>query len=105
MAAGERQLGPSSGEETDQLEDPAVPSGDNPRKRHDRDDEDGLEGGSGNDRLKGGPDKDTFYGGAGNDRISARDGTREKVDCGKGRDRAKVDRRDRVKHCEKVLRR
>jgi Ca2+-binding RTX toxin-like protein len=79
-------------------------TGDDPRKPHDREDQDSLVGGSGNDRLNGGPGKDRYYGGSGNDRINARDGIREKVDCGTGRDRAKVDRRDRVRHCEKVLR-
>ena len=64
-----------------------------------------LAGGRGNDKLNGGPGKDTFSGGAGNDRINARDGTKEKIDCGKGKkDRAKVDKKDRVKHCEKVKR-
>jgi hypothetical protein len=80
-------------------------TGDDPRKSHDRDDSDIVDGGPGDDRLKGGPARDRLYGGRGNDRISARDGQRDRVDCGKGRkDRAKVDRRDTVKRCETVLR-
>lgn len=79
-------------------------TGDDPRKPHDRDDEDTLDGGSGNDRLKGSPGKDRFYGGRGNDRIYGRDRRRERVDCGGGKDRAKGDRQDRVRHWEKVLR-
>jgi Ca2+-binding RTX toxin-like protein len=43
-------------------------------------------------------------GGAGNDRISARDGERDRVRCGPGRDTAIVDRGDRVKGCEVVKR-
>ena len=78
--------------------------GDDPRVRHDRDDEDSLEGGSGNDRIKGGPGRDKFFGGGGKDRISARDGERDRVDCGRAKDRAKVDRRDKVRHCETVSR-
>ncbi len=65
-----------------------------------------LEGGNGNDRLGGGPSRDELDGGKGNDRIAARDGVRDRVNCGRGkRDRAKVDRKDRVrKNCERVKR-
>jgi hypothetical protein len=42
--------------------------------------------------------------GAGNDRVDVANGVRDTVDCGPGRDRAKVDRRDKVKRCEKVTR-
>jgi hypothetical protein len=45
--------------------------------------------------LKGGP---------GNDVLLAADGKRDLVDCGKGRDRATVDRIDRVRGCESVTR-
>jgi RTX calcium-binding nonapeptide repeat (4 copies) len=79
-------------------------TGDDPRVPHDRDDSDILDGGRGNDRLEGGPGRDRLYGGPDNDRISARDGERDLVDCGKGRDRAKVDSRDTVRRCETVLR-
>jgi hypothetical protein len=41
----------------------------------------------------------------GNDTLNARDGARDRVDCGPGRrDVAVVDRRDRVKGCETVRR-
>ena len=46
---------------------------------------------------------DVICGGAGADTIDARDGTRDSVDCGGGsRDRAIVDRKDRVEDCETV---
>jgi hypothetical protein len=73
---------------------------------------DGLAGGRGVDRLAGGAGADRLAGdggvdahraGAGADRVSAADGRRELVDCGTGRDRARVDRRDRVTRCEQVL--
>lgn len=67
---------------------------------------DRLSGGDGNDRLTGGRGADTLIGGRGNDVLSARDGKRDTVDCGAGRrDRAVVDRRDRVRGCERVSRR
>jgi Ca2+-binding RTX toxin-like protein len=67
---------------------------------------DRLTGGSGNDRMTGGPGRNRYSGGAGNDRISAVNHRVDRIDCGRGRrDRATVDRRDRVKHCELVARR
>jgi uncharacterized delta-60 repeat protein len=64
-----------------------------------------LNGGRGKDKLNGGKGKDRYRGGSGNDSINAKDGVREKVDCGKGKkDRATVDRKDKVKGCEKVKR-
>ncbi len=66
---------------------------------------DRLYGQNGNDRLNGGKGRDRIYGGRGNDRIDARDGQRDVVRCGSGRDTAKVDRKDRVSGCEKVRRR
>ena len=41
--------------------------------------------------------------GAGPDLLRARDGEPDRVDCGPGRDRARVDDRDRVRRCEAVL--
>jgi dienelactone hydrolase len=61
-----------------------------------------LAGGKGGDRLDGGAGGDRLSGGSGRDRIDARDGGRDTVRCGRGRDRAKVDRRDRVRGCERV---
>ncbi len=66
---------------------------------------DRLFGGSGRDRLSGGPGTDRFSGGAGADRISARDGRRERITCGSGRDLVTADRNDRVaRDCERVTR-
>jgi hypothetical protein len=65
---------------------------------------DHLEGRGGNDRLTGGPGRDRLAGGAGADRLYARDGARDVVRCGSGRDRAVVDRQDDVQGCETVSR-
>jgi Tol biopolymer transport system component len=64
-----------------------------------------LAGGPGNDRLDPGPGSDTVSGGAGADTVLARDGSRDRIDCGPGRDVAYVDRRDVVRRCERVVRR
>ena len=67
---------------------------------------DRLYGQSGRDRLVGGSGRDRLYGNAGNDSFSSRD-TRQldRVRGGRGRDRAKVDRADRVRSVERVFRR
>lgn len=66
---------------------------------------DKLFGGAGDDKLDGGKGKNSYKAGAGNDAISARNGRKETVDCGPGkRDRATVDKNDRVKGCERVKR-
>jgi hypothetical protein len=76
--------------------------------------DDKLTGGKGNDRLTGGPGKDTISpgsgrdvvdAGGGNDTINSVDGVKETIDCGAGYDTVRADRRDRLKHCEKVTRR
>jgi metallophosphoesterase (TIGR03767 family) len=61
--------------------------------------------------ARGGKDKirprgagDCVFAGRGADRINARDGLRDRIRCGRGRDVAHVDRRDRVKGCERVVR-
>ncbi len=64
---------------------------------------DRIRGGAGNDRLDGGAGRDVVRGGPGKDRIEARDGKRDRVNCGRGRDRAKVDSKDRVIDCERVV--
>jgi hypothetical protein len=66
---------------------------------------DRVDGGAGSDRLIGGPGNDTLAGGAGNDRINARDGRRETVRCGGGKDRVSADRVDRAIGCERIARR
>ena len=52
---------------------------------------DTLDGGTGNDRLRGGSGNDTLDGGDGDDRLRARDGVADRITCGPGNDRAKVD--------------
>ncbi len=66
---------------------------------------DRLGGGPGADKLRGGPDDDRLTGGSGDDKLRSRGQGRDLVRCGPGNDEAKVDRRDRVKGCETVLRR
>ena len=66
---------------------------------------DWLRGMGGNDILDGGNGKDIVSGGPGDDRILARDGSRDRIYCGLGNDRAVVDDVDRAgRDCEKVLR-
>jgi Ca2+-binding RTX toxin-like protein len=56
-----------------------------------------------NDKASGGAGSDQLDGKGGKDRISARDGERDLIDCGKGRDRAKTDKHEaQVKGCEVV---
>ena len=65
-----------------------------------------LDGGGGNDTLVGGAGADRLVGGPGNDVASVRDGRRDRVACGPGRDRVLADRLDVVaRDCEVVLRR
>jgi hypothetical protein len=76
--------------------------------------DDKLTGGKGNDRLTGGPGNDTISpgsgrdvidAGGGNDSINSVDGVKETIDCGAGKDTIRADKRDSLKHCEKVTRR
>ncbi|HET6830661.1 MAG TPA: NosD domain-containing protein [Solirubrobacterales bacterium] len=74
---------------------------------------DRLIGGPGSDRLagkwggdkivggKGGPD--CLLGGQGPDRLRAVNRRRDVIKCGHGRDRATVERKDRVRGCERVI--
>lgn len=75
--------------------------------------DDSLEGGPGNDRLlagggndwlEGGAGRDVYVAGPGNDVIRSRDGVREVVACGAGRDTVIADRLDAVIGCEHVQR-
>ncbi len=61
-----------------------------------------IDGGNGNDSLVGGSETDLIRGGVGNDSIISRDGVRDLVQCGPGRDTVLVDLRDRVSACEVV---
>ena len=65
---------------------------------------DRIKGGGGNDTLDGGGGRDRVSGGSGDDQIEARDGKRDRVRCGKGDDSASVDKKDRVRGCEQVVR-
>ena len=94
-------------------------------------DSDALSGGDGHDRIEGGDSADRISGGRGNDVliggaandiitdatgsnrvsggggadvISVRNGKRDIVNCGTGRDRISADRHDKLKRCEKVRR-
>lgn len=56
---------------------------------------DGLDGGPGNDKIDGGTGRDALIGGAGNDVINAKDGQKDRrIDCGPGKDKARVDKVD-----------
>jgi Ca2+-binding RTX toxin-like protein len=62
-----------------------------------------LIGGAGADTLQGGAGSDDLRGGPGDDVLLARDGRRDRVDGGAGRDTAWVDRRvDRVSAVEQL---
>lgn len=64
-----------------------------------------LNGGGGNDRITGGAGADKVSAGAGADTVSVRDGVKDTVNCGNGRDVVKADRRDSVaRNCENVSR-
>lgn len=67
------------------------------------DGKDKLLGGAGNDNLTGGAGTNSYTAGAGNDVVKAANGRRETVNCGTGRrDKARVDKSDRVRGCERV---
>lgn len=66
---------------------------------------DWLRGLGGGDVVDGGPGQDTLSGGPGDDLIRARDGVRDKIFCGGGRDRVVADETDRAyADCESVER-
>ena len=60
-------------------------------------------GGAGADRLTGGLGRDSLYGGSGRDTLSARDGIRDTVNGGLGRDGARWDARDVRRSVERRL--
>ena len=62
---------------------------------------DRLIGLGGTDRLVGGPGRDVLSEGAGDDTLVARDGGVDLVDGGDGSDRARADRKDRVRSVER----
>jgi Ca2+-binding RTX toxin-like protein len=63
-----------------------------------------FDGQDGNDRITGTDGADELTGGPGRDVIRSRDRAADQVDCGTGLDLAIVDRRDRVRQCNVVLR-
>lgn len=64
---------------------------------------DTLKGGAGDDRVVPGKGRDRSAAGKGDDTVNARDGRRDRVNCGAGDDLAKVDRKDKVsRNCERV---
>ncbi len=65
-----------------------------------------INAGKGNDRISGGPGTDSIIAGPGKDVVKAKDGTKDRIDCGSGRDRVIADRKDKVAgSCEVVKRR
>lgn len=70
---------------------------------------DRVDGGTGNDRLDekalGGGGRDRLLGGGGRDKISTADGTKDRADCGPGRDTAVLDRTDTQRRCDSIRRR
>jgi Ca2+-binding RTX toxin-like protein len=64
-----------------------------------------LAGGRESDLLKPGAGVDRVQGGGGRDKLVTRDGSRDVVRCGRGRDTVVADWRDRVKRsCDRVVR-
>ncbi|HTN25147.1 MAG TPA: calcium-binding protein, partial [Solirubrobacteraceae bacterium] len=63
---------------------------------------DRLFGEAGKDRIIGGSGANTIDGGSGNDSIEARNGTVDTILCGKGIDRVRADRVDKLSACERV---
>jgi len=64
--------------------------------------DDRMFGEGGNDRIVGGGGRNQIDGGAGDDSIEARNGERDRIICGTGRDRVRADRYDRLNGCEVV---
>jgi Ca2+-binding RTX toxin-like protein len=64
---------------------------------------DQLTGGSGDEAINGGPNPDQISGGSGDDSIDAKDGAKDTIGCGTGKDRVTVDAIDVVSsNCEQV---
>ena len=85
--------------------DDTVEGGDDDDRVQGGTDQDHVDGGSGKDLVRGvggedkvvgGTGKDTIRAGGGNDKVNSVDGFKDKVKCGLGNDRAKVDDKDVV---------
>ncbi len=70
-----------------------------------REGDDRISGNSGNDTIQANGGRDRVFGRKGNDVIRVRDGVRDVVDCGSGRDTVAADRLDVLRNCEQVFRR
>jgi Ca2+-binding RTX toxin-like protein len=64
---------------------------------------DTIAGGPGPDNITGGEGKDLIRAGKGRDIIRAIDGTRDRILCGPGLDKVKVDTIDKLKGCERLI--
>ena len=62
---------------------------------------DWLSGGAGNDTINTGRGSNIVRAGSGNDTVNAKNGRRDSVDCGAGRDVVQADKKDVLKSCEK----
>jgi Ca2+-binding RTX toxin-like protein len=65
--------------------------------------DDRLIGDARGDLLNGGAGEDRLRGEQGTDRLRARDGQRDEVNGGPGRDKARADRKDRIRNVERVV--
>jgi Ca2+-binding RTX toxin-like protein len=64
---------------------------------------DTITGGPGPDNITGGEGRDLIRAGKGRDIIRAIDGTRDRILCGPGFDKVKVDSIDKFKGCERLI--
>jgi hypothetical protein len=65
---------------------------------------DRIAGGAGNDTVSGGRGRDRIAGGDGDDSLRSVDGDPDRLDCGPGRDNARIGEGDRTRGCERVKR-
>lgn len=64
---------------------------------------DQLDGGNGDDYANGGRGRDRISTGSGEDVVAARDGYKDRIDCGSDYDKVYVDRIDVLRGCEQKL--
>ena len=67
--------------------------------------DDTIAAGAGADTIRPGPGRDVVDGGEGRERVYARDGQRDRIDCGRFLDTVYADRVDKLVSCERVSRR
>jgi hypothetical protein len=80
-----------------------IVGGDGPDRLRGRAGDDLITGGRSGDGINGGAGSDDVFAGAEDDRVAVNDGQRDIVRCGPGRDRVRVDSRDMVRGCERVI--